>query len=64
MKMKRAISLLMAGMMTATMLTGCGDASSFTEIFSEKDGKEKVTVALWGNQILENYTQYSGTLYI
>lgn len=51
MKMKRAFSLLMAGIMSVTMLTGCGDASSFTEIFDEKDSKEKVTVALWGNQI-------------
>lgn len=25
---------------------------------SDSTGKEKVTVALWGNQLLENYTQY------
>lgn len=54
--MKKLFCLLLALSMTATVLTGCGAQNSG----SEKDGneREKVTVALWGTQLLENYTQY------
>lgn len=58
MKMKRTLALLLAGMMSITMLAGCGATSSLTEVFGGKEEKEKVTVALWGNQMLENYSQY------
>ena len=55
MKMKRTVALLLAGIMSVTMLTGCGDGSPLTEAFGGKEEKEKVSVALWGNQLLENY---------
>ena len=58
MKMKRTVALLLAGIMSVTMLTGCGDGSPLTEAFGGKEEKEKVSVALWGNQLLENYAQY------
>ena len=50
--MKKHLSLLLAFAMTATMLTGCRTQSTGS------DEKEKVTIALWGTQLLENYTQY------
>ncbi|MDD6483109.1 MAG: 5'-nucleotidase C-terminal domain-containing protein [Clostridiales bacterium] len=49
--MKKLICLLSALAMTGTMLSGCGTQTA-------DSGKEKVTIALWGTQLLENYTQY------
>lgn len=54
--MKKLLSLLLAVVMATTMLTGCGTQNSNTE--KNENKKEKVTVALWGTQLLENYTQY------
>lgn len=39
--------------LTVSMLSGCGNKTAGT---TEK--KEKVRIALWGTQLLENYTQY------
>ena len=53
MKVKKRVCLLLALAMTAAVLAGCR-----TQTGSEKKGKEKVSVALWGTQLLENYAQY------
>lgn len=55
--MKRITSLLLAVFMMVLMLAGCGkqEKASSTQTAS---GKEKVTIALWGNDLLENYTGY------
>lgn len=53
MKMKKIVSSLLVLAMGVSLLAGCG--SKDTE---ESDGKEKVVVALWGNQMLDGYTQY------
>lgn len=54
--MKKLVSLLLALTIAVTLLAGCGNQKSAGENRGEK--KEKVVVALWGNQMLENYTQY------
>ena len=53
--MRRIISFLMA-VLLLLLVAGCGkqDKSSATS----SSGKEKVTIALWGNDLLENYTGY------
>lgn len=62
--MRKRLSLLLAIVMVITALTGCGtqtaDATKNETEHKVKNegGKEKVTVALWGTQLLENYTQY------
>lgn len=56
--MKKLLSLLLIVVMTTTMLAGCGTQTSNVEKNENKSKKEKVTVALWGTQLLENYTQY------
>ena len=56
--MKKLLCLLLAMVMTATMLAGCGTQTSGTEKNENESKKEKVTVALWGTQLPENYTQY------
>ena len=56
--MKKILSLLLAMGMTITMLAGCGTQTSNIENGGNENKKEKVTVALWGTQLLENYTQY------
>ena len=55
-KMKKLFCGLMALVMTATALTGCG--GNTTDSAKKKGGKETVSVVLWGTQLLENYTQY------
>ena len=61
--MKKLLSLLLAVVTAATMLTGCGGQSSNSGATGENstpqtDKKEKVVVACWGNQMLDTYTQY------
>lgn len=53
MKLRKFISLLLIAGITPTMLTGCDNRKSTVD-----NGKEKVTVALWGNVLLESYTKY------
>lgn len=53
-KKKKLFCLLLALVMTATVMTGCGTQSDD----GKKNEKETVRVALWGSQLLENYTQY------
>lgn len=55
MKKKKLISGLLCLAMTATLLGGCAGQKTTEET---ADGKEKVTIALWGNQLLEHYTEY------
>lgn len=57
MKKRKLISLLLIFAMAITMLTGCGSQTGSSGS-NENNGKEKVTVVLWGTQLLENYTQY------
>ncbi|MGM9570375.1 MAG: ABC transporter substrate-binding protein [Phascolarctobacterium sp.] len=54
--MKKIISLLLA-VMLLLVVAGCGkqEQNSGTKA---ANGKEKVTIALWGNDLLENYTRY------
>ena len=54
--MKKLLCLLLALAAAAAMLAGCGAQTAGSE--PEESKKEKVTVALWGTQLLENYTQY------
>ena len=53
MKMKKIVSSLLVLVMGLSLLAGCGDKST-----QEADGKEEVVVGLWGNQMLDGYTQY------
>ena len=53
MKMKKIVSSLLVLVMGLSLLAGCGDKST-----QEVDGKEEVVVGLWGNQMLDGYTQY------
>ncbi|MGN0663227.1 MAG: hypothetical protein ACI4LE_08765, partial [Faecalibacterium sp.] len=60
--MKKLLSLLLALVMAATMLTGCagqeaGPGTGAAPQSSAQTG-EKVVVACWGNQMLDTYTQY------
>ena len=55
-KSKKLVCGLMAVVMAATVLTGCG--GNTTDSAKKKSGKETVSVVLWGTQLLENYTQY------
>lgn len=52
MKRKKLISLLLILAMAVTMLSGCGAK------IGNNNKKEKITIALWGTQLLENYAQY------
>ena len=53
MRIKRVLAVLLALMLAVTLLAGCGGDKNTA------DGeKEMVTVALWGNQLLENYAPY------
>lgn len=53
MKMRKIISLLMALLLISATISGCDSKKS-----SGENKKEKVTIALWGNQMLENYVKY------
>lgn len=50
--MKKLISLLLALVMILAVLSGCQKPNS------AEGKKEKVVVALWGNDLLESYTRY------
>lgn len=52
--MKKIISLVLTLVMMLTLFTGCGGSDSE----DSSGGKEKVKIALWGNQLLENYSKY------
>lgn len=52
--MKRIVSLLLVLLLALGLFTGCSKSDSG----ENAGGKERVKVALWGNQLLENYTQY------
>ena len=54
--MKKQFCQLLALAMTTVLLTGCGTQTAVNE--KKENEKEKVRVALWGTQLLENYTQY------
>lgn len=58
--MKKILCMLLAVVMAAAMLVGCKTQTSDTEKNQNENAskKEKVTVALWGTQLLENYSQY------
>lgn len=53
MKKRRIICLIVGLILTVTALSGCGGKN-----LSGEGKKEKVTIALWGNQMLENYAEY------
>ena len=53
MKIKKVISSLLILAMGVSLLTGCESKSD-----EETKEKEKVVVGLWGNQMLDGYTQY------
>ena len=60
--MKKFLSLLLALVMAATILTGCGTQNSGSaageDAAQTADKKEKVVIACWGNQMLDSYAQY------
>lgn len=59
--MKKLLTLLLAVVMAATLLAGCGGQSANTageNSTPQTEKKEKVVVACWGNQMLDSYTQY------
>ena len=56
--MKKLMCLLLAVVMAATMLTGCGGQNTNSGTTGEDntpqtEKKEKVVVACWGNQMLD-----------
>ncbi|MGN1140738.1 MAG: ABC transporter substrate-binding protein, partial [Oliverpabstia sp.] len=53
MKKKKMVSSLLVLAMGISLLAGCGSKKA-----EESEGKEKVVVGLWGNQMLDGYTQY------
>lgn len=60
MKMKKLVSSLLVLAMSVSLLAGCGskEAEKGTEAAETAEGKEQVVVALWGNQMLDGYTEY------
>ncbi|MGN0077721.1 MAG: ABC transporter substrate-binding protein [Coriobacteriales bacterium] len=52
--MKKLLCIALSIAMAAMMLVGCGSSQQA----GSSGGKEKVTIALWGNQLLESYSQY------
>lgn len=53
MKIKKLFALLFVLILTAITMIGCKSKSD-----NKKDVKQIVKIALWGTQLLENYTQY------
>ena len=61
--MKKMVCSVLAMIMAAAILTGCGGQSTNSGTTGENstpqtEKKEKVVVACWGNQMLDSYTQY------
>ncbi|MGI6195591.1 MAG: 5'-nucleotidase C-terminal domain-containing protein [Eubacteriales bacterium] len=61
--MKKMVCSVLAMIMAAAILTGCGGQSTNSGTTGENStpqtaNKEKVVVACWGNQMLDSYTQY------
>ena len=54
--MKKITSILLAVLLLVLMLAGCGKQEKAAQ--STSSGKEKVTIALWGNDLLEHHTAY------
>ena len=53
--MRRILFLFLGMLLLVLCLAGCGKEAKQT---STNKGKEKVTVALWGNDLLEHYTRF------
>lgn len=49
---KKALCLLLAGFLSLSLLSGCGSPQQ------SENAKEKVTIALWSDQLTEGYGQY------
>ena len=61
--MKKMVCSVLAMIMAAAILTGCGGQSTNSGTTGENstpqtENKEKVVVACWGNQMLDSYTHY------
>lgn len=56
--MKKVVSSLFVLVMGASLLVGCGSKEAEKTVEKTAEGKEEVVVALWGNQMLDGYTQY------
>ena len=54
--MRKITGILLAVTLLVLMLAGCGKQEKSST--QTANGKEKVTIALWGNDLLENYTGY------
>ncbi|MGN0302214.1 MAG: 5'-nucleotidase C-terminal domain-containing protein [Anaerotardibacter sp.] len=53
MKLKKALCLVLSLVLAMSMLVGCSAQQS-----SQNGKKEKVTIALWGNALLQSYAPY------
>ena len=56
--MKKIVNLLVAFILLTLMVAGCGKQEKSASKAVSSNGKEKVSIALWGNDLLENYTGY------
>ena len=56
--MKKIVNLLVAFILLTLMVAGCGKQEESASKAVSSNGKEKVSIALWGNDLLENYTGY------
>lgn len=52
---KKMMALLLSAVMLLSLLAGCSKVFSSAE---NSKKKEKVTIALWGNELIGNYTSY------
>lgn len=60
--MKKILSLLMVLGMLVMTLTGCSNDTSKNDE-TKTETKEKVVIALWGNQMLDSYAEYLCNLF-
>ena len=62
--MKKLLSLLLALVLAATTLSGCGSSgASGANSAPQTEKKEKVVIACWGNQMLDGYAPYLRDLF-
>ena len=62
--MKKLLSLLLALVLAATTLSGCGSSgASGANSTPQTEKKEKVVIACWGNQMLDGYAPYLRDLF-